>query len=66
MVLKSSKQGAQTIIGCAMAENVRPDVLYHDCKADVKHFQEGIASDGIVSERVYQLTMQALKDHVQN
>lgn len=49
-----------------MADNVRPDVLYHDCKADAKHFQEGIASDDIVSERVYQLTMQALNDHVQN
>ena len=66
MILKSSKQGAQTIIGCAMADHVRPDVLYHHCKPNEKHFKEGIASDANTSERVYQLTMRALKDYVQN
>ena len=64
MVLKSSKQGAQTIIGCAMTDHVRPNVLYHHCKTDENHFKTGIANDTNASERVFQLTMQALKDHV--
>jgi len=66
MILKSPKQGAQTIIGCAMADHVRSDVLYHNCKPNGKHLQHAAASDSQVSERVYSLTMQTLKRYVEN
>lgn len=64
MILKSSKQGAQTVIGCALSDHVRSDVLYHDCKPDLAHFKTGIASDMTAADRVYKLTMQTLKEHL--
>lgn len=64
MILKSSSQGAQTVIGCAVSDHVRSDVLYHDCKPDLAHFKSGIATDTTAADRVYKLTMQALKEHL--
>lgn len=64
MILKSSSQGAQTVIGCAVSDHVRSDVLYHDCKPDLAHFKSGIASDMSAADRVYNLTMQAIKEHL--
>ena len=65
MIMKSSKQGAQTVIGCAMADHVRSDVFYLHCKPDLENFKRGIASDTAAADRVYQLTMQAIKEHVE-
>ncbi|XP_027199179.2 retinol dehydrogenase 14-like isoform X1 [Dermatophagoides pteronyssinus] len=61
MIVKSSRQGAQTIIGCSMLSRVRPDVLYHDCKEDEHFFQKGPASLVSNSNDSYEITMKSIE-----
>ncbi|KAI2805698.1 Retinol dehydrogenase 14 [Blomia tropicalis] len=60
MILRSPKQGAQTVIGCAMSQQVQSDVLYQNCRANDKLLSSGIVNDQQASERVYRLTMSTL------
>lgn len=64
MVLKTSKEGAQTIIGCALAKSVSSDVIYQNCKPNESHFRSGITADYKTGERLFDLTTKALKDYL--
>lgn len=61
MILKSPKQGAQTIIGCAMTTSkMRSDVLYYNCKANESIMQQGIINDSSLAEHVFDQTMKSI------
>ena len=64
MIMKSPRQGAQTIIGCAMSDTIRSDVMYHNCKANEKHFKSGIVNDADYCEHLFNITMKTIKDYL--
>ena len=58
-ILRSSRDGAQTIIGCALMPDIKSDIFYHNCKTDMKvSFKQ--PDQG---EEVYQWTMDSLKPY---
>lgn len=61
MIVKSSKQGAQTIIGCSMIPHLRSDVLYHHCKEDELFFQKGPPSFVSNSHHLFEITMKSIE-----
>lgn len=60
-IMKSSRQGAQTVIGCSMIKNVQPNVLYQHCKMDKEYFKNKIFNDDISAQRVYDITMDTIE-----
>lgn len=61
-ILKSSRQGAQTVIGCSMIKNVHTDVLYQHCKMDKEYLQKKIFNEQASAERVYNITMDTIEN----
>jgi len=55
--LRTSRDGAQTIIGCAMMKETQPDILYRNCKSDMQL----TFSDPSQGPKVFQWTMDSLK-----
>ena len=55
--LRSSRDGAQTIIGCALMPETKSDILYRNCKSDLKL----TFNDPSQSSKVYEWTMNSLK-----
>ncbi|KAI7690069.1 Retinol dehydrogenase 14 [Sarcoptes scabiei] len=62
--MKSSRQGAQTIVGCSMIEHIRStDVLYHNCAIDEEFLKKVPMSASITDETVYEITNKSINEY---
>lgn len=63
MIMKTPREGAQTILGCCYSPRVVEKAIYSNCTPNSKIYERCLSQSSMTPATAYNLTMNYLNDH---